>query len=208
MDPSNCLSEPSEEKQMEQALLRAYTQKGPQADLSPEWTKSVLLEAGFDAEAVEETVERMTIQRKLQEVLVELATSVTRERSFWSKKDTSPLGYATPERVKSLLEGRGLDPQQIEKALEFLEKQKTMTAEPVKTGQARQNGGYVVAYEDSTDRPLWCLQVYKTKYDEELETDIQDVFITSLQIHDDKLIVKAEQSRSHVIDIYTRQVLR
>jgi outer membrane protein assembly factor BamB len=69
-----------------------------------------------------------------------------------------------------------------------------------------QNGGCVVAYDEQTGAQLWSVKVYCTQYDSHLETDVQDVFITSLAVKDGRLIVTNERALVFAIDLDTRQV--
>jgi hypothetical protein len=69
-----------------------------------------------------------------------------------------------------------------------------------------QNGGCVVARDDATGAQLWALKVYCTKYDSQLETDVQEVFITSLAVEGGRLGVTDEKSRHFAVDLGTRAV--
>jgi hypothetical protein len=55
--------------------------------------------------------------------------------------------------------------------------------------------GYVVAKDVKTDSTIWEKQVYKINYDKYLETDVQDVFIDSLGLQEDYLIVHTENNK-------------
>jgi hypothetical protein len=69
-----------------------------------------------------------------------------------------------------------------------------------------QNGGCVVAYDDATGAQLWALRVYCTQYDSNLETDVQDVFITSLAVDNGRLNVTNEKGLHFALDLRTRDV--
>ena len=69
-----------------------------------------------------------------------------------------------------------------------------------------QNGGCVVAYDDATGAQLWALRVYCTQYDPNLETDVQDVFITSLAVENGQLNVTNEKGLHFAIDLHTQDV--
>jgi hypothetical protein len=69
-----------------------------------------------------------------------------------------------------------------------------------------QNGGCVVAYDDATGAQLWALKIYCTQYDSGLETDVQDVFITSLSVENGQLIVTNEKNLQFTIDPRTQGV--
>ena len=69
-----------------------------------------------------------------------------------------------------------------------------------------QNGGCVVARDDATGTQLWTSKVYCTHYDSQLETDVQDVFITSLAIEGGRLDVTNEKNLHFAIDLESRAV--
>jgi hypothetical protein len=60
-----------------------------------------------------------------------------------------------------------------------------------------QNGGCVVAYDNTTNEQLWALKVYCTRYDPGLEQDVQDVFITSLTMDSQQQLQVANQRGQH-----------
>jgi hypothetical protein len=64
-----------------------------------------------------------------------------------------------------------------------------------------QNGGCVVAYDAASNEELWHQKVYCTKYDEVLERDVQDVFITSLQVEGSRLRLVDEKSRTFFLEM-------
>jgi hypothetical protein len=69
-----------------------------------------------------------------------------------------------------------------------------------------QNGGCVVARDAASGTQIWALKVYCTPYDLQLETDVQDVFITSLAVQNGQLVVKNERNLEFAIDLGTRAV--
>lgn len=72
--------------------------------------------------------------------------------------------------------------------------------------QCGQNGGCVVAYDDAGGARLWLLRVYCTHYDTSKETDVQDIFITSLVVEGGQLVVTNEKGQHFSIDPSTRSV--
>ncbi len=66
----------------------------------------------------------------------------------------------------------------------------------------------VVATEVKTGKELWRVQVYKTRMVPELESDVQDVFITSLVLKEDTLIITNERGEKYALDLQTRKVTR
>lgn len=73
-----------------------------------------------------------------------------------------------------------------------------------------QNGGYIVACDAATGKELWTLQVYESKYDDAMESDVQDVFITAMSrtLFGGKLSITDENGRMYRVDPATRTVER
>ena len=72
-----------------------------------------------------------------------------------------------------------------------------------------QNGGILVATEESTNKEIWTLKVYKTEYDSQEETDVQDVFFTKLKFNwfGTNLIIVNERQKTFEIDVKAKKVL-
>lgn len=66
---------------------------------------------------------------------------------------------------------------------------------------AHWSNGYVKARDIETNKEVWENQVYKVDYDPNLESDVQDQFITSLSIEAGKLAVVAEGGKKYIVDI-------
>jgi hypothetical protein len=75
------------------------------------------------------------------------------------------------------------------------------------TGGKQQNGGYVEAKDLKTGKLLWELRIYEIKYNANVETDVQDVFITSMKLVDGKLHVSNEPGDKFVVDLSQRKVI-
>jgi hypothetical protein len=78
-------------------------------------------------------------------------------------------------------------------------------------GKARglgQNGGYVVAIDEHTGDERWTLKVYDVPYEDGLEPDKQDVFITRLALSGDgrRLFVENERGRRYAVNLEDRSV--
>lgn len=69
-----------------------------------------------------------------------------------------------------------------------------------------QNGGCIVAFDDASGTLLWSVNAYCTRYDPQLETDAQDVFITSLSVNDGQLNVTNEKGLHFAIDLRTQAI--
>lgn len=64
-----------------------------------------------------------------------------------------------------------------------------------------QNGGYVEAKNRKTGQRIWLKRVYKIDYEKNLEKDVQDVFIKSLKVEGDTLIVTDERGLVHKVSL-------
>jgi hypothetical protein len=71
------------------------------------------------------------------------------------------------------------------------------------------NGGYIAAL-DSSGKELWTLEVYRVVYDSALESDVQDVFISSMTKgrNPDEINVTDERDRHYTVNVKTRTVQR
>lgn len=66
--------------------------------------------------------------------------------------------------------------------------------------------GFVEAWDINTSQKIWEKKVYSVKYNPLLETDVQDVFITSLSISDGKLVVINEKGNKYEVNVETGAV--
>ncbi|MCX7010509.1 MAG: hypothetical protein NTY53_25245 [Kiritimatiellaeota bacterium] len=66
--------------------------------------------------------------------------------------------------------------------------------------------GVVEAWEQATGKLLWEQQVYAVKRNPQLEQDVQDVFITKLELAAGKLLITNEKQARYALDLKTRKV--
>jgi len=71
-----------------------------------------------------------------------------------------------------------------------------------------QNGQYIQARSAETGKLLWELRIYEVKYDRKLESDVQDIFITSLKLVESGLQVANEAGDKFVVDLSKRKVIK
>lgn len=64
--------------------------------------------------------------------------------------------------------------------------------------------GYVKVWNNNTNEKLWDIQVYKENIDPLLESDVQWVFITKLEIKNNKLLVTDDNGEKYLVDIKKR----
>lgn len=69
-----------------------------------------------------------------------------------------------------------------------------------------QNGGYLIAIDAASGEELWTARVYAVDYLQWLETDVQDIFIRSIEIASDghELVIVDERLRRFAFDIARR----
>jgi hypothetical protein len=66
--------------------------------------------------------------------------------------------------------------------------------------------GCVQAVQPETGRKLWWKQIYVIKYNSDLETDVQDVFIKKMQPKDGKLLIENERGGTYLLDVNSLEV--
>lgn len=66
--------------------------------------------------------------------------------------------------------------------------------------------GVVEAKNEKDQTILWSKSIYTVKYEEGLETDVQDVFITKLAVKNNMLLVTNEKNKQFEVDLKTGQV--
>jgi hypothetical protein len=69
-------------------------------------------------------------------------------------------------------------------------------------------GSCIEARSRKNGKLLWKVEVYKTKIDPNMETDVQYVYITSLKIEGGNLIVKNEAGEVFMVDLKTHAVAK
>ena len=71
-----------------------------------------------------------------------------------------------------------------------------------------QNGGYIVAVDSTSGKELWLAKIYKANYKPKLETDVQDVFIRSIELSDDNKLLNIIDENGHqfTLDLNTQKV--
>lgn len=67
--------------------------------------------------------------------------------------------------------------------------------------------GVVLAWDEENNQELWKNTIYKVSYNPILETDVQDVWITKLEIANGVLLVTNEGSATYKVDLKTGKIL-
>src|SRR5215467_12073033 len=66
--------------------------------------------------------------------------------------------------------------------------------------------GYIEAWNVSTNKKLWKLTIFTNPIDPNLEENVQWVFIKSLNIQDDRLMVTTEREKTYQVDGKTKEI--
>ncbi|MDD5432826.1 MAG: hypothetical protein PHO70_07605 [Candidatus Omnitrophica bacterium] len=74
------------------------------------------------------------------------------------------------------------------------------------SGNRFQNGGYIEAWDNKTNKLLWVLKIYTIEYDNKIERDVQDIFITKVEVKDGKLIILNEANDEFTLDLKTKEI--
>jgi hypothetical protein len=61
---------------------------------------------------------------------------------------------------------------------------------------------YVEAWDVKADKLLWNVKVYEIVYDQNLESDVQDIYIESLKMDGKILVATTERKKEYRVDIY------
>lgn len=71
-----------------------------------------------------------------------------------------------------------------------------------------QNGGVLRAVDTKTGATAWTLKVYDVQYDSQMESDVQDIFITALRKAwlRSQLLISDERGRHYRVDLATLAV--
>jgi len=66
--------------------------------------------------------------------------------------------------------------------------------------------GFVNAYDSKTNRRIWSRQIYVVKHDIDMESDVQDVYITNLVLTNNQLHIHTERGYEYELDLATLEV--
>jgi len=193
----------SARERMMQVLQQAAAQENP-VDPSvlltdPAGCRQVLEQKGFSAEEVgqmdrhleSERVLRRVITQSLQELIV---------KSMGQGGPPNPMAAISPEWLLEALEKDGaLSAEQRQQAVGRWQASQQALKQGLQS-LSGQNGGWLVASDDSDGGSLWSLRVYQPE-------DGEDVFITSLEMDGEQLVVRDEKRRQHRVDLKLRRIV-
>jgi hypothetical protein len=66
--------------------------------------------------------------------------------------------------------------------------------------------GFIEARDLKSGKIIWSRQIYTVKYDPDLEGDVQDVFIKSITVESNNLIITNERNSKYQLDLNSLEV--
>ena len=76
---------------------------------------------------------------------------------------------------------------------------------PHRNGTHKQMG-FIEARAPKSGELIWSRQIYAVKYDPDLEGDVQDVFIKSITVEGNSLIITNERNSKYQLDLNSLEV--
>ncbi len=76
---------------------------------------------------------------------------------------------------------------------------------PHRNGTHKQMG-FIEARDLKSGKLIWSRQIYAVKYDPDLEGDVQDVFIKSITVEGNHLIITNERNSKYQLDLNSLEV--
>ena len=76
---------------------------------------------------------------------------------------------------------------------------------PHRNGTQKQMG-FIEALDLKSGKIIWSRQIYTVKYDPDLEGDVQDVFIKSITVEGNNLIITNERNSKYQLDLNSLEV--
>jgi hypothetical protein len=67
--------------------------------------------------------------------------------------------------------------------------------------------GLIEARDLKSEKLIWSRQIYAVKYDPDLEGDVQDVFIKSITVEGNNLIITNERNSKYQLDLHSLEVI-
>ena len=187
----------SARERMMQVLQQAVDPSALLTD--PARCRQVLEEKGFSAEEVEQMDRHLESERVLRRVITESLQELIL-KSLGQGGPPNPMAAISPEWLLGALEKDGtLSPEQRQQAVGRWQASQQALKQGLQS-LSGQNGGWLVASDDNNGSSLWSLRVYQPE-------DGEEVFITSLEMDGEQLVVRDEKRRQHRVDLKLRQVV-
>jgi hypothetical protein len=67
----------------------------------------------------------------------------------------------------------------------------------------KQNGGYIEVFKHASNHSIWLHKVYDIEYDPKMESDVQDLFIVSIELDasGQRIIIKDEAGAVYTVNL-------
>lgn len=165
---------------------------------NPEDPSSLLARKGFSPEEIELMRRHLESERVLKRVITQSVQELLL-KSLSQGGPPNPMAAISPEWLLEALERDGtLSAEQRQEAVgRFQASQQALQKGLQSLGG--QNGGWLVA-SDERGAPLWSLRIYEP-------AEGEDVFITSLEMDGEHMLVRDEKRREHRVDLKLRRVV-
>jgi len=72
--------------------------------------------------------------------------------------------------------------------------------------KVQQHGGCLEIWDLQNNKKLREILVYRTDYKPDLESDVQDVWISSMSVEGDRLVVRNELGEEYQVDLKTKSI--
>lgn len=161
--------------------------------------RQVLEERGFSVQDIEQMERYLESERVLRRVI----TQSLQELIFKSMSQggpPNPMAAISPEWLLEALEREGtLSTEQRQEAVARWQASQQALKQGLQSAGG-QNGGWLLASQPEDGSILWSLKVYEP-------AEGEDVFITSLEMDGEHLLIRDEKRREHRVDLKLRRVV-
>lgn len=184
---------------MMQTLQRAGSHDPAALMNDPALCRQVLQQAGFSDAEIESMEQHLESERVLRRVI----TQSLQELIFKSMSQggpPNPMAAVSPEWLLEALERDGtLSSEQRQHAVSRWQASQQALKQGLQSAGG-QSGGWLLASDPQDGSILWSLRIYQP-------AEGEDLFITSMEIDGEQLLVRDEKRREHRVDLKLRRVL-
>lgn len=190
----------SARERMMQVLQQSADPSNPAALFTdPVRCRQVLESKGFSAGDIELMDRHLESERVIRRVITQSLHELI-AKSLSQGGPPNPMAAISPEWLLEALEKDGtLSAEQRQEAVGRWQASQQALKRGLES-MGGQHGGWLVASQDEGGAPLWSLRLYEPEEGE-------DVFITSLTIESEHLLVRDEKRREYRVDLALRRVV-
>lgn len=190
----------SARERMLQVLQQAADPADPSALFTdPAGCRQVLESKGFTTVEIAQMERYLESERVLRHVITQSVQELIM-KSLSQGGPPNPMAAISPEWLLEALEKDGtLSAEQRQEAVSRWQANQQALKRGLQS-LGGQNGGWLVASEETTGKPLWSLRLYEP-------AEGEDVFILALSMDGEALLVRDEQQREYRVDLKQRRVV-